>query len=116
MKKRLDILVYENGFTDSREKAKAVIMAGQVYVNGQKAGTIAFDPWQLDVTSYLKEGCNTIDVHVIGSLKNLLGPHYRNPAPGLASPWHWKNVDKPIPGKEYQMVDYGLMEDFELIH
>lgn len=88
----------------------------EVYVNGKKAGMIAFDPWQLDVTSYLKEGSNTIDVHVIGSLKNLLGPHYRNPAPGLASPWHWKNVDKPIPGKEYQMVDYGLMEDFELIH
>ena len=88
----------------------------EVYVNGQKAGMIAFDPWQLDVTSYLKEGSNTIDVHVIGSLKNLLGPHYRNPAPGLASPWHWKNVDKPISGKEYQMMDYGLMEDFELIH
>lgn len=88
----------------------------EVYVNGQKAGIIAFAPWQLDVTPYLKEGGNTIDVRVIGSLKNLLGPHYRNPAPGLASPWHWKNVDKPIPGKEYQMMDYGLMEDFELIH
>lgn len=88
----------------------------EVYVNGRKAGIIAFDPWQLDVTPYLKEGGNTIDVRVIGSLKNLLGPHYRNPAPGLASPWHWKNVDKPIPGKEYQMMDYGLMEDFELIH
>ena len=30
MKKRLDILVYEKGFTDSREKAKAIIMSGQV--------------------------------------------------------------------------------------
>ena len=28
MKKRLDILVYEKGFTDSREKAKAIIMSG----------------------------------------------------------------------------------------
>ena len=37
MKKRLDILVYEQGFTDSREKAKAVIMAGLVYVDNQKA-------------------------------------------------------------------------------
>lgn len=37
MKKRLDILVFEKGFTDSREKAKAVIMAGQVYVDNQKA-------------------------------------------------------------------------------
>lgn len=37
MKKRLDILVFEKGFTDSREKAKAVIMSGQVYVDNQKA-------------------------------------------------------------------------------
>ncbi len=37
MKKRLDVLVFEKGFTDSREKAKAVIMAGQVYVDNQKA-------------------------------------------------------------------------------
>ncbi len=37
MKKRLDVLVYERGFADSRERAKAIIMAGQVYVNNQKA-------------------------------------------------------------------------------
>ena len=37
MKKRLDILVYEKGFTDSREKAKTIIMSGQVYVDNQKA-------------------------------------------------------------------------------
>lgn len=36
-KKRLDTLVFELGFTESREKAKAVIMAGLVYVNNQKA-------------------------------------------------------------------------------
>ena len=37
MKKRLDILIYEKGFAESREKAKAIIMAGQVYVDNQKA-------------------------------------------------------------------------------
>ena len=31
VKKRLDVLVYENGYVQSREKAKAVIMAGLVY-------------------------------------------------------------------------------------
>ncbi|MCQ2487067.1 MAG: TlyA family RNA methyltransferase [Clostridia bacterium] len=35
-KKRLDLAVFELGHTESREKAKALIMAGQVYVNGQK--------------------------------------------------------------------------------
>lgn len=39
---RLDIAVFEQGYAPSREKAKALIMAGQVYVNNQKclkAGT-----------------------------------------------------------------------------
>ena len=35
-KMRLDVAVFEQGHTDSREKARALIMAGQVYVNGQK--------------------------------------------------------------------------------
>ncbi len=36
-KLRLDSAVFEQGHAESREKAKALIMAGQVYVNGQKA-------------------------------------------------------------------------------
>lgn len=35
-KLRLDIAVYQQGLAESREKAKALIMAGQVYLNGQK--------------------------------------------------------------------------------
>ncbi|MCH5353566.1 MAG: TlyA family RNA methyltransferase [Acutalibacter sp.] len=37
MKKRLDILAVEQGLAESREKAKAVIMAGLVYADNQKA-------------------------------------------------------------------------------
>ncbi len=33
---RLDVALHERGFVDSREKAKALIMAGLVYVNGNK--------------------------------------------------------------------------------
>lgn len=36
MKKRLDILLVEHGLASSREKAKAYIMSGDVYVDGQK--------------------------------------------------------------------------------
>ena len=36
-KKRLDLALFEQGFAESREKAKALIMAGIVYVNNQKS-------------------------------------------------------------------------------
>ncbi|MCX4304787.1 MAG: TlyA family RNA methyltransferase [Acetatifactor sp.] len=45
MKERLDVILVKQGHAPSREKAKAIIMSGKVYVNGQKedkAGT-AFD-------------------------------------------------------------------------
>ena len=37
IKKRLDILLVERLYADSRTKAQAIIMSGNVYVNGQKA-------------------------------------------------------------------------------
>lgn len=46
MKERLDVLLVNQGLAPSREKAKAIIMSGNVYVNGQKedkAGS-TFDP------------------------------------------------------------------------
>jgi len=57
-----------------------------------------------------------VEVRVLGSLKNLLGPHFNNPAPGLVSPWHFRNVKLYPPGKDYQLIDYGLMEEFKLLH
>lgn len=36
MKERLDVILVQDGYAPSREKAKAIIMSGIVYVNGQK--------------------------------------------------------------------------------
>ena len=36
MKERLDVILVGQGYAPSREKAKAIIMSGNVYVNGQK--------------------------------------------------------------------------------
>ena len=45
-KQRLDQLVYELGYTESRERAKTTIMSGLVFVNGQRADKpgMAVDP------------------------------------------------------------------------
>ncbi len=52
IKKRLDVLLTEQGHADSRAKAQAIIMAGQVYVDGQKAdkpGTSYEESVQIEV-------------------------------------------------------------------
>lgn len=43
MKERLDVLVVKHGIAESREKAKAMIMSGDIFINGQredKAGSM----------------------------------------------------------------------------
>lgn len=52
IKKRLDVLLTEQMYADTRSKAQAIIMAGQVYVNGQKAdkpGTAYEENVQIEV-------------------------------------------------------------------
>ena len=52
MKERLDVLLVKRNLANSREKAKAVIMSGHVYVEGQKedkAGTMFADTVSIEV-------------------------------------------------------------------
>lgn len=86
----------------------------EVYVNDHKVGIIAYKPYNFDLSPYLEKGNNKIEVRVIGSLKNLLGPHY-NRDKGIASPRHWNGVHSQDPGNDYDLFDYGLMEDFIVI-
>ena len=53
IKKRLDVLLTEQGYADTRSKAQAIIMSGNVYVDGQKAdkpGISYEETVQLEVT------------------------------------------------------------------
>ena len=52
MKERLDVLLVKRNLADSREKAKAYIMSGDVYVDGQKedkAGTMFKEDVKIEV-------------------------------------------------------------------
>ena len=51
-KERLDVLLTQRGLVESRTKAQAVIMSGEVYVDGQKAdkpGTAYDETVQIEV-------------------------------------------------------------------
>ncbi|MGC8742378.1 MAG: glycosyl hydrolase [Verrucomicrobiia bacterium] len=88
----------------------------QVIVNKKIAGYIGFAPWECDVTPFIKYGENLVEVVVIGTLKNTLGPHHGNPPPGSAWPAMFQQGPDPgpPPGTNYSTIAYGLFEPFTL--
>jgi hypothetical protein len=85
-----------------------------VTVNGQQAGIIGFEPSGVDVSQFIKQGVNTVEVKIVGSNKNLLGPFHNNHRLGAVTPGHFRNVKAYPSGSDYQQLDYGLMDDFWL--
>ena len=73
----------------------------RVTVNGKPAGYIDAPPWECDITKGVNLGKNEIEVTVIGTLKNTLGPHHGNPALGAARP-------QPGPAGRRAILDGGL--------
>ncbi|GAB3907006.1 glycosyl hydrolase [Mucilaginibacter boryungensis] len=86
-----------------------------VKVNQVFAGIITSEPNNLSITRLLKKGNNTVEVEVIGSLKNVLGPFYNKPVPGLVDPGKWYNIKSQPPGNSYDLYNYGLMDDFKIL-
>jgi len=90
----------------------------EVKVNGKRAGWITAPPFECDITRLLKKGNNAVEIVVIGTLKNTLGPHRENRAPGTAWPSHFQKGPEtgPPPGETYHTLPYGLFEPFQLKH
>jgi len=88
----------------------------EVYVNTKKAGTIAYPPYELNVSSFMITGKNEISVKVIGSLKNTFGYFYKDNHNWINGPGDWDEAPKKIAGIEkYFLMNYGLTEPFTLI-
>lgn len=66
MKERLDVLLVNRGLAQSREKAKAIIMSGIVYVDGQKEDKCGQN---FDVTSTIEVKGHTLKYVSRGGLK-----------------------------------------------
>ena len=52
-KKRLDTVVVELGFAETRSKASAIIMAGEIYVNGQKETKSGYAVKEKDIVEFI---------------------------------------------------------------
>ena len=78
-----------------------------VRVNGKEAGTLVWRPHELDISSLLVEGENTLELELIGTLHNLLGPHHHRDgevlavSPATFSDWlNWTD--------DYTFVRFGV--------
>lgn len=72
-RKRLDILLVERGLAESRQKAQAMILAGEVEVEGQradKAGLSVSESAALEVHSRLQKYCSRGGFKLEGALED----------------------------------------------
>jgi hypothetical protein len=116
-------VAYSQTFTVDKQTGRYVVslpswqgsVAG-VTVNGTPAGWITAPPYECDISKQVRKGDNTVEVTVIGTLKNTLGPHHGDVGPGSAWPGQFQRGPKPgpPPGERYSTFAYGLFEPFQI--
>ena len=112
--------------------AEAIVI--KVNLNGKDLPPVAWSPWEVDITDALVNGNNTINITLINSLRNLLGPHHNAEGELISlSPdsfvgtstwttrrqgetdWYERRLKGPgntnIWRDDYCVVPFGLLED-----
>jgi len=59
------------------EAEKLHVPAARVWVNGKEAGLLYIAPFSVDVTDFLHDGENVVEIELLTGNRNLLGPHHR---------------------------------------
>ena len=90
--------------------------AAEITVNGNKAATLIFAPFNADLTEYLKNGENELKIIMLSGNRNLLGPHHK-PQGELYSvgpstftdKYGWADdCSKPAWTDDYSFVKFGI--------
>lgn len=99
-----NLFLYLNSFTGC---------IAEVFVNGIFCGNIIAPPYKVDISSAVRSGCNTLEITMKNTLRNLLGPYHRvngeigdlfgNGYSGLGAAWRGESCkgDKWYYGREY---------------
>jgi len=87
------------------EKLDAII--AEIYVNDRHVGEIFKHPYRIEITNYVKKGENKLNIVLINSLRNLLGPHHHKlKEPLSVGPGTFK--DKLNWTDNYYFIEFGL--------
>jgi len=82
----------------------------KIRVNGVLAAALPWAPYEADVTSLLHAGKNTLEIEIVSSRRNLLGPlHFTNKYPAWTGSSEFVTSDKNWTDK-YISVPYGMMK------
>jgi len=88
------------------EEGKAV--AYEISINNEFIQVLINNPYELDITKYLTNEINTIEIKALGSNRNLLGPHHHIKGENL---FVGVNTFKGRRGFEDEVVNYDLKSD-----
>jgi len=88
------------------EKMSAAVM--RLKVNGKDAGLLMWQPFRWDITKLIRNGSNNLELEVIPTLRNLLGPHHikNTVSEGWAGPGSFNSEHNW--SDKYEFVGYGL--------
>ena len=86
----------------------------EVFVNGEKVGIMGWKPFETDLSGFLREGRNEVEIRVVGSLHNLYGPHNVGHTP-MVGPGQWNSVTSKMDCSQYIFRQYGLSDDFRVL-
>jgi len=104
---KLDVLSSGEGVYLKFEDFEAIV--ARISVNGKEAGLVFWPPYEIEITSLLKEGENFLEIELTGSLRNLLGPHHHSEGELLAvGPRSFVDEAHWVDG--YNFVPFGLNE------
>lgn len=89
-----------------------------IKVNGEEAGDILWKPYSMDLAHFIKDGENDIEITLIASLRNLLGPHHIEegenyevtPASFFKGDTIWGTWYKKPWNDDYCFVEFGISE------
>ncbi len=81
----------------------------QVKLNGRDVGYIFLKPHEVEITDFVKPGVNEIEIVLVNTLRNLLGPHHHK-AGELTAVGPYSFQDELNWVDYYNFVQYGLDE------